>query len=88
MDGFLAETGGIVSEECAPYLAKTKGHSCSDYSSCPTVAKVKKSYQLSSSDRLSIKKELLKKGALVTDWYMPPYAKTYKTGIFGESGET
>jgi hypothetical protein len=25
MDGYLAETGGVVSEECAPYLAMTRG---------------------------------------------------------------
>lgn len=59
MDGYLAETGGIVSEDCAPYLAKTKGHKCSDYRECPSLAKVKSSYQLDSSDKLSIKRELL-----------------------------
>jgi hypothetical protein len=26
--GYLAENGYMVSEQCAPYLAKTKGMSC------------------------------------------------------------
>lgn len=26
--GFLAEKGGLLTEECAPYKARTKGHSC------------------------------------------------------------
>lgn len=27
--GYMAENGHLVSEQCAPYLAKTKGQSCS-----------------------------------------------------------
>ena len=85
MDGYLAETGGVVAEDCAPYLAQTRGKKCSDYSNCPTIAKVKKSYKLQETDKKSIQKEILKHGMVVTDWYMPPYVKTYKSGIFGLS---
>lgn len=34
LDGFLAESGGVMSESCAPYLGYTKGKSCGDYSNC------------------------------------------------------
>ena len=42
--GFLAEHGHLVTEKCAPYKGKTKGHKCSDYERCPGYAKIKKSY--------------------------------------------
>jgi len=29
MNGFLAENSGVVAEDCAPYVAVTKGQSCS-----------------------------------------------------------
>lgn len=38
--GFFAENAGLLTEECAPYTARTKGHSCSDYSHCKPYAKV------------------------------------------------
>jgi hypothetical protein len=45
-DGFFVEQGGIPTEECAPYKAKTKGHKCSDYSACPAHTRVTSSYYL------------------------------------------
>jgi len=45
MNGYFAENSQLVSETCAPYLKSTKGHSCSDYSSCPGIARVAKSYE-------------------------------------------
>lgn len=82
LNGFLAENGGVVSEECAPYKATTKGQQCSKFSSCPSIAKVKRSYQLEHPDEFTIKKEILKNGMVVTDWYTPGYLKTYTGGIF------
>ena len=82
MDGFLAETGGLMSEECAPYLGHTKGKQCGDYSMCQPIAKVSNSYSIDNPSEMQIKKEILRNGMLVTDWYMPPYSKTYKSGIF------
>jgi len=32
--GYLAENGFLVSNECAPYLGKTKGQSCGSYQKC------------------------------------------------------
>lgn len=43
-NGYLAERGYLVSEECAPYKAKTKGLQCSDSSNCSAIAKVNKAY--------------------------------------------
>ena len=39
---FLAENGSLVSEECAPYHATTKGLECSHFQGCPPIAKVLK----------------------------------------------
>lgn len=86
-DGYLAENGGVVSEECAPYLGVTRGHSCSEFSGCPSVASVNKSYAIHDATENQIKKEILRNGMLVTDWYMPPYTKTYKSGIFSKAGD-
>jgi len=38
--GLFGKTAGLVSEECAPYLAETKTKTCSAYKDCPVVAKV------------------------------------------------
>ena len=42
---------------------------------------MKRSYQLEHPDELTIKKEILKNGMVVTDWYTPSYLKTYTSGI-------
>lgn len=31
---------------------------------------------------MAIQREILRNGAVVVDWYSPPYAKTYHEGIF------
>ena len=87
LDGFLSENGGVVSEECAPYKGTTKGQQCSKFSSCQPVAKVKRSYQLSQPSEESIKKEILRNGMVVTDWYAPNYLKSYQSGIFAVNKE-
>jgi hypothetical protein len=45
-NGFLAENGHMVTEECAPYTARTKNQKCGDFSKCPKHAKVLKSEYL------------------------------------------
>jgi len=82
LDGYLAEIGGVVSEECAPYLAMTGGQTCGAYSNCQPVAKVSRSYSIDKPTEMQIKKEILRNGMLVTDWFMPSYARSYKSGIF------
>lgn len=81
-DGFLAENIGLTSESCAPYKVATKGVSCSEFKDCPSVARVKKTYKLEDPNELRIQKEILRNGAVVTDWVAPKYLKTYKQGLF------
>lgn len=77
MHGFLTENGGIVTEDCAKYKTSTKGISCSDFASCPSVARVANTYKLKNPTELSIQQELLQNGAVITDWLAPPSMKDY-----------
>jgi cathepsin C len=38
--GFFAENGYLVTDDCAPYLAHTKGDSCSNYEKCEPHSKI------------------------------------------------
>jgi len=84
MHGFFAENGGIVSEDCAPYKTSTKGVPCSGFSSCPAIARVSRTYKLKDPTETLIQQELLRNGAVITDWLAPPFMKNYKEGIFGQ----
>ena len=70
--GFLAENGGLLTEQCAPYFARTKGHSCSAYKDCPVHAKITKSYYVNgynfSPDEMQIRKEMLMNGPVTTEF--------------------
>lgn len=84
-DGYLAETGHLTTEECAPYKARTKDDHCSNYKSCPAYAKVKKTYYLNgynfSPSVEQIKKELMMYGPLVTEFNAGDDFSFYKSGI-------
>jgi hypothetical protein len=88
-DGYLAETGHLTTEECAPYKARTKNDHCSNYRNCPGYAKVKKSYYLNgynfnpSIDQ--IKKELMMNGPLVTEFNAGDDFSLYKSGIMTQN---
>lgn len=43
-NGFLAENGHFVTEECGPYRGTTNGDSCKFYEKCPAIAKLDNSY--------------------------------------------
>ena len=43
-NGYLAQNGHLVSEQCGPYKGTTKGDSCHTYEKCDPVAKVTDSY--------------------------------------------
>ena len=64
-NGFLAENGHLVTEECAPYRGSTIGDRCKYYEKCSAAAKVDSSYfiQVSPSeekvDQRKIMKEIL-----------------------------
>ena len=74
---FMAENGHLVSEECAPYIANTTSKTCSSFSHCAGVARVSNSYEKKHQGELAIQREILRNGAVVVDWYQPPYAETY-----------
>jgi hypothetical protein len=38
--GFFAENGYLVTDDCAPYLAHTKGDSCNNYEKCEPHSKI------------------------------------------------
>lgn len=82
LNGFFYENSHLVSEDCAPYQAKTTEKKCSDFSHCNGKARVSKSYEKKHQGELAIQKEILRNGAVVVDWYQPPYAQTYKSGVF------
>ena len=81
LNSFLNENGGLVSEQCAPYQAKTKDVPCSSFSTCPVIAKSSNSSILSHPSETRIQQEILRNGAVITDWNSPPYAKAYKSGV-------
>jgi len=70
--GFFAEKAGLVTEECAPYSARTKGRSCAQYKNCKPYAKVTKSYYVNgynfSPTEMQIRKEMLMHGPVTTEF--------------------
>lgn len=69
---YFAENGHLVGEDCAPYKTSTASTKCSQYSKCPAIAKVKKSYDVGGAYGLSsekaMMKELLRNGVLNTEF--------------------
>jgi len=87
---YFAENGHLVEEKCAPYRAMTVGGKCSDYKDCPGVAKVSRSYDVGgaygqSSEALMMK-EVLRNGALCTEFQAPNLFATYSSGLFTAEG--
>ena len=86
-NGYLAENGGLVSEKCAPYKGLTIGNHCSQYASCPPVAKVESSYFIevsnteNSVNEKKIMKELLRNGVVVGEFKAPNKFRYNDKGI-------
>ena len=76
-NGFLAENGHFISEECGPYKAKTKGERCSNYKECPAISKLSKSYYVGGYNFAphvkDIQKDLMMYGPLVTEFAADDY---------------
>jgi len=89
-NGYLAENGHLVSEECAPYRGSTSGDSCKNYASCKPIAKVEDSYyiELSNSanhvNELKIMKEMLRNGPVVGEFKAPNKFRYYDKGILAD----
>jgi hypothetical protein len=76
MNGFFAENGALISEECGQYLGTTVGSPCSKFESCKPVAKIEDSYFLGGAadvaiDEKSIQKEMLRNGVVVGEFAAP-----------------
>ena len=71
-DGFFAEQGGIPTEKCAPYSAKTKNISCADFSQCKPHTRITNSYYVNGYNfdptELQIRKEILYNGPVTTEF--------------------
>jgi len=87
---FLAENGSLVSEECAPYKATTKGDQCSNYKKCEPIAKIKQSYLVGggwgATSEIKMMREILRNGPMNGDFQAPSMFSIYKEGIFSEKG--
>ena len=84
-DGFFAEQGGIPTEKCAPYSAKTKGVSCANFSKCEPHTRVTRSYYVNGYNydptELQIRKEILHGGPVTTEFKADDDFQMYKSGI-------
>lgn len=89
--GYLAENGYMVSEKCAPYKAKTKGDSCSNYEKCNPVAKIGESYFIGSaygeSSEKKMMKEILRNGIVNGELNVPRIFSFYQKGILSNDHE-
>lgn len=89
--GYLLENGHMVSEECAPYQAKTKGIKCKDFAHCPPVARVHSSYFIGGaygeSTEKRMMKEMLKNGILNGELNVPQVFSFYQSGILSNDHE-
>lgn len=84
-DGFFAEQGGIPTEKCAPYTAKTKGARCSDFKSCEPHTLIKSSYYVNGYNfdptEMQIRKEILMNGPVTTEFKADEDFQLYKSGV-------
>jgi hypothetical protein len=87
---YFAENGHLVEEKCAPYQASTAGKKCSDFKDCAPVAKVAKSWDVGGaygqSTEADMMKEVLRNGALCTEFQAPNFFATYSSGLFTAQG--
>lgn len=86
-NGYLAQNGHLISEQCGPYKGTTKGDSCHHYENCEPVAKVTDSYFVQASqtevavDEKKIMKEMLLNGPAVGDFEAPHKFRYFDKGI-------
>lgn len=87
---YFAEQGHLVEEKCAPYQSTTVGKKCSDFKDCAPVAKVAHSYDVGGaygqSSEADMMKEVIRNGALCTEFQAPNLFATYNSGLFTAQG--
>jgi len=88
--GFFAENGHLVTEECAPYLGKTKGDKCANYEKCEPHSKIVNTYFIGKgygdSSEEKMMKEIMRNGAVNGEMQAPRIFSMYKEGIFTSAG--
>lgn len=88
--GFLGENGYLVTEECAPYLGKTKGDRCNNYEKCEPHSKIQSTYFIGKgygdSSEKKMMKEIMRNGAVNGEMQAPRIFSLYQQGIFTSQG--
>lgn len=81
----------MVSEKCAPYLARTKNDKCGNYAKCKPIAKVKQSYFIGGaygeSSEKKMMKEILRNGIVNGELNVPRIFSFYQKGILSNDHE-
>lgn len=89
-NSLFAENAHVVQEACAPYKATTKGIPCSQFEKCSGEARVLKSYDVGGgygqTSEKTMMKEILRNGALNTEFEAPEFMATYKSGLMSQAG--
>ena len=89
--GYLAENGYLVSEQCAPYKAMTKGEHCGKYKDCKPEARVQESYFIGGgygeSSEKKMMKEILRNGIVNGELNVPRVFSFYQQGILSNDHE-
>merc|ERR1712227_88940 len=88
--GFLGENGHLVTEDCAPYLGKTKGDKCGNYEKCEPHSKIQSTYFIGKgygdSSEKKMMKEIIRNGAVNGEMEAPRIFSLYQEGIFTADG--
>jgi len=88
--GFLGENGYLVTEDCAPYIGKTKGDRCSNYEHCEPHSKIQNTYFIGKgygdSTEKKMMKEILRNGAVNGEMQAPRVFSLYQNGVFTSAG--
>jgi hypothetical protein len=89
--GYLSENGQMVTEKCAPYVAKTKGLTCGKYKDCKAAARIHESYFIGGaygeSSEKKMMKELLRNGIVNGELNVPRVFSYYQEGILSNDHE-
>jgi len=80
----------MVTEECAPYIGKTKGDKCSNYENCEPHSKIQNTYFIGKgygdSSEKKMMKEIIRNGAVNGEMQAPRVFSLYQNGVFTSSG--
>lgn len=84
-NSLFAENAHVVEDSCVPYKGSTKGVKCGQFFYCKDEARVLKTYDVGGGYGLTsekaMMKEILRNGALDSEFQAPAEFATYKSGI-------